>query len=85
MRFGACLKQGQKQKRRSLKTMFDDLHIENTTSSFESIYLVQIKKASNLAVRRKLGIYPLFIDVVLSLVKYWVQLNDAKIELTICF
>ena len=38
--------------------------------------------ASNLAVSGELGRYPLFIDVVLSMVKYWVWLNDTKNKIT---
>ena len=74
------------QKTPSLEAMFDDLHIEKLSVKFRKYLLGVNKKASNLAVRGELGRYPLFIDVVLSLVKYWVRLNDTKIRLlTFCF
>ena len=45
-------------------------------------YLLRVnKKASNLAVNEELGRYSYFIYVVLSMVRYWVVLNDTKIRL----
>ena len=69
-------------KTRSLETMFDDLHIEKLNVKFCKYLLGVNKKASNLAVRGELGRYPLLIDVVLSMVKYWVRLNDTKNKIT---
>ena len=66
----------------SLETMFDDLHIEKLNVKFCKYLLGVNKKASNLAVRGELGRYPFLIDVVLSMVKYWVRLNDTKNKIT---
>ena len=62
--------------------MFHDLHIEKQNDKFCKYLLSVNKKASNLAVRGELGRYPLLIDVVLSMVKYWVRLNDTKNKIT---
>ena len=62
--------------------MFDDLHIEKLNVKVCKYLLGVNKNASNLEVRGKLGRYQLFIDVVLSLIKYWVRLNDTKNKIT---
>ena len=78
--------ESKKGKTRSLETMFDDLHIEKLNLKFCKYLLGVNEKASNLTVRGELGRYPLLIDVVLSMIKYWVRLNDTKKSLlTICF
>ena len=35
-------------------------------------------KASNLAVVGELGRYPLYIDIVISMIKYWIRLHEDK-------
>ena len=46
--------------------------IHNSTN----MYLVQGKKASNWAVVGELGRYPLYIDIIISMIKYWIHLHD---------
>ena len=74
--------ESKKGKTRSLETMFDDLHIEKLNVKFCKYLLGVNKKASNLAVSGELGRYPLLIDVALSMVKYWVRLNNTKNKIT---
>ena len=62
--------------------MFDDLHIEKLNVKFCKYLLGVNIKASNLAVRGEHGRYPFLIDVVFSMVKYWVRLNDTKNKIT---
>ena len=69
-----------------IRNLFDDLHIETLNVKFCKYLLDLNTKASNLAIWVELGRYSFFIDVVLSMVKYWVRLNDTNIRLlTICF
>jgi hypothetical protein len=35
-------------------------------------------KASNLAVVGELGRYPLYIDIVINMIKYWIRLHEDK-------
>ena len=61
-----------------LEDIFKDLHIEKINIKFCKYLLGLNKKASNLEVRGELGRYPLYIDVVLSMIKYWIRFHDHK-------
>ena len=62
----------------ALENTFKDQHIEKLNIKFCKYLLGVNKKASNLAVRGELGRYPLYIDVVLSMIKYWIRFHDHK-------
>ena len=65
----------------SLEDMLNNLHIEKLNVKFCKYLLGVNKKASNLAIREELGKYPLYIDLVVSMIKYWIRLNDTKNKL----
>ena len=56
----------------------NNLHIEKLNVKFCKYLLGDDKKASNLAIRKELGRYPLYIDVVVLMIKYLMRLNDTK-------
>ena len=70
---------------RSLEAMFNELHIEKLNVKFCKYLLGVNNNASNLAVRGELERYLWYIDVVVSMVNYWIRLNDTKIRLLISF
>ena len=45
---------------------------------FTLLYFTLLYFTSNLEVRGELGRYPLYIDVVLSMIKYWIRFHDHK-------
>ena len=47
---------------------------------FVAVFLISMSHvhASNLAVVGELGRYPLYIDIVISMIKYWIRLHEDK-------
>ena len=56
-------------------SVFNDLQIEKHTIKFCKYILGMNKKASNLLVRDDLGRNPFYIDVIITMLKYWLHLH----------
>ena len=61
--------------------IYKDQKIEKLNIKFRKYLLGVGNKASNLAVVGELGRYPLYIDVILSMIKYWIRLNTTTSNL----
>jgi hypothetical protein len=62
----------------TLSMTYNDHKIENLNLNLCKSILVMGSKASNLAVVGELGRYPLYIDIVISMIKYWIRLHEDK-------
>lgn len=60
---------------RPIERVFKDLQIEKLNIQFCKFILGVSKKASNLAVMGELGRYPFYIDVIITMLKYWSHLH----------
>ena len=60
--------------------LYNDHKIEKLNLNLCKSILGVGSKASNLAVVGELGRYPLYIDIVISMIKYWIRLHEDKIN-----
>jgi hypothetical protein len=58
--------------------LYNDHKIEKLNLNLCKSILGVGSKASNLAVVGELGRYPLYIDIVISMIKYWIRLHEDK-------
>lgn len=59
-----------------LENMFKDSFIEKLNIRLCKFLLGVSRKASNLAVMGELGRYPFYIDVIVTMLKYWLRLHN---------
>ena len=58
--------------------LYNDHKIEKLNLNLCKSILGVGSKASNLAVVGELGRYPLYIDIVINMIKYWIRLHEDK-------
>ena len=73
--YGVCLTKISFASGSPIEKVFNDLQIEKLNIKFCKFILGVNKKASNLAVRGELGRYPLYIDTIITMLKYWLHLH----------
>ena len=73
--------ENKKRTNQSIEDIFNDFHIEKMNVIFSKYLLGVNKKPLNLAVKGELGRYPLYIDVVLSMLNYWIRFHDRKVTI----
>jgi hypothetical protein len=56
--------------------VFQNSKIYKFNTQFNKYVLGVGKKASNWAVVGELGRYPLYVDIIISMIKYWIHLHD---------
>ena len=61
--------------------LYNDHKIEKLNLNLCKSILGVGSKASNLAVFGELGRYPLYIDIVISMIQYWIRLHEDKTNL----
>jgi hypothetical protein len=59
--------------------LYNDHKIEKLNLNLCKSILGVGSKASNLAVVGELGRYPLYIDIVISMIKYWIRLHEDSL------
>lgn len=62
------------------ETVYKNLPLEKVNLSMCRYVLSVNRKTSKLALYGELGRYPLYIDIVISMVKYWIRLNSSKVS-----
>ena len=67
-----------KRKNDLIYDLYNDHKIEKLNLNLCKSILGVGSKASNLAVVGELGRYPLYIDIVISMIKYWIRLHEDK-------
>lgn len=71
-----------------MSKQFEKLPFENTFMSFSKYILGVRKQTTNAAVRGDLGIYPLFIDIIITMIKYYKRIqqqsHDSILWYTFC-
>jgi hypothetical protein len=60
--------------------LYNDHKIEKLNLNLCKSILGVGSKASNLTMVGELGRYPLYIDIVISMIKYWIRLHEDKIN-----